>query len=106
MALACHQNHVGRFGAGNRVGDGGAPVHLHFGLRVAGESGQDVRNDCRGLFAARVVAGDDDLVGPCGGNRAHQRALVGVAVATAAKHAPQLTRALLCERAQGVQGLG
>ena len=45
-------------------------------------------------LAARVVAGHDHPVGELLGDRAHQRALAGVAVAAAAEHAPQPAAAL------------
>ena len=42
------------------------------------------------VFAARVVAGDDHLVGERARDAAHQRALAAVAVAAAAEHAHEL----------------
>ena len=43
------------------------------------------RSRC-GILGARVVVGDHDVVGELRGDRAHQRALAGVAIAAAAEH--------------------
>ena len=55
------------------------------------------------VFGARIVVGDDDLIGQLIGDRAHARALAGIPIAAAAEHAPQLALAML---ARGAQGLG
>ena len=39
------------------------------------------------MFAARIVVGDDDVIGEAGGDAAHDRPLALVAVAAAAEHA-------------------
>ena len=56
--------------------------------------------DGGGVFAARVVVGDDDAVGVACGNRAHLRTLAAVTVSAAAKHHMQFAMAM---RADGVQ---
>ena len=77
----------------------------HVDLVVADHAGEDLRQDEVGRLEARVVAGDDDVVGEPAGDRAHQRPLGGVAVAAAAEHAPELAAALGGERPQRRQRL-
>ena len=105
VAFAGDQHHVGGRGIGNgqRNGRGAVGLGAH---HAAGDGAlQDLVHDGRGVFAAWVVAGHDDPVGLVLRHGAHQGALARVAVAAAAKHAPQLATTLLGHRAQGLQGL-
>ena len=52
------------------------------------------------ILRARIVVGDDDLIGEFVGNGAHQRPLAGVAIAAAAEHAPQRAAAVFAQRRQ------
>ncbi len=47
---------------------------------------QDRGADGGGVFAARIVVGDDDAVGFCRGDGAHQRPLAAIAVAAGAEY--------------------
>ncbi len=67
--------------------DGLGPVADFLRARAAG---QDFLADGGRIFAARIVVGDDDVVGERAGALAHQRALALVAVAAAAEHDMQL----------------
>ncbi len=58
--------------------------------RAPGAARHDRRTNGGGIFAARIVVGDDDAVGALGGDLAHDRALAGVAVAAGAEHDDQL----------------
>ncbi len=51
------------------------------------DPGEDLVDDRRRILRARVVRGDDRVVGQAGGDRAHLRALAAVAVAAAAEDA-------------------
>ena len=53
------------------------------------DAAADVVDDGLRALAARIVIGDDHLVGEACGNLAHDRSLAGVAIAAAAKHDPQ-----------------
>ena len=55
-------------------------------LGGAGRRGEDRGADRGGVFAARIVVGDDDAVGLGGGDGAHQGPLAAVAVAAGAEH--------------------
>ncbi len=105
VALAGDQDDVGRASAADGVIDRLGAVLEHVELVMADRADQDLRDDEVGGFEARVVAGDDGAVGEPAGDRRHQRALGGVAVAAAAEHAPEPAAALLGERTQRSQGL-
>ena len=105
VALAGDQHHVARVGLADRVGDGLATILDHRGVVVADEAGEDLRQDEARCLVARVVAGDDDLVGQPLRDSAHQRALGRIAVAAAAEHAPQPAAARLGQRLQRLQHL-
>ena len=68
--------------------------------RAPGRAGQDLGADRLGLLAARIVVGDDDVIGERGGDPAHDRPLALVAVAAAAEHAHEPARR---ERAQRLE---
>ena len=63
-----------------------------------------------GVFAARVVVGDDDAVGKLAGDAAHFRALSLIPVAAAAEHDSQGARRMGAQRRQhvfqGIRGMG
>ena len=94
VALAGDQHDVARLRAGDRRR--GSPSRGRARRSSGGcRSSRMPRDDRRsaiaaGILAARVVAGDDDAVGERRGDRAHLRALAGVAVAAAAEHADEL----------------
>ena len=58
----------------------------------------NVGDDGVAVFGARVVVGDDDLIGESLGDRAHQRPLARIAIAAAAEDADQLAAACACAR--------
>ena len=62
--------------------------------------GLNVAHDALRVLAARIIVGDRDPVGPTLGRRAHQRPLAGIAIATAAKHAPQAPATVFAQGAQ------
>ena len=66
-------------------------------------AGQDGGADRGGIFAARIVVGDDHAIGLVGRDRAHQRPLALIAVAAGAEHHDQFA---LGVRPQRVQRLG
>ena len=70
---------------------------------ISSASGQAARMAARmagGIFAARIVVGDDGEVGLRRHGRAHQRALAGIAVAAGAEHADQPARGVRPQRRQ------
>ena len=105
MPLAGDQHDVARIGLADRMRDGLAPVFHHRSIVMPDEAGEDLRQDEARCLVARVVAGDDDLVGQSLRDRAHQRPLGRITVAAAAEHAPQLPAARLGQGAQRLQHL-
>ena len=72
---------------------------------VIGRTGSGLEDggaDPRRLLVARVVIGDDDPIGALRRDRAHQRALAGVAVAPGAEHHHQPTLHIGSQRRQGL----
>jgi hypothetical protein len=96
VSLAGDDDDVARLGCLDRVRDCRAPVLDD--LRVAVDARKDLVDDGAGVLAARVVGRDDWDIGELGGDPAHDRALLAVAVATAAEDADQAAR---CELARG-----
>ena len=83
MALAGNEQHI----SGPEAGDCGTDRFVAIAdLDGAGRGGDDCGADRGGVFAARIVVGDDDAVGLCGRDRPHQRTLAAVAVAAGAQH--------------------
>src|SRR3954454_3553140 len=82
VALARDQEHIARFELLDRNADGvGAVTDLPRPLgRV-----QDRGTYCFGIFAARIVVGDDDAVGTLGSDRAHDRPLACIPIAAGAE---------------------
>lgn len=79
---------VGLWRAGfDRCSDGAGAVDLDVYFVAEGfvDAGEDVFDDRGGFFGARVVAGDDDVVGELCGGFAHAGAFGFVAVAAAAE---------------------
>ena len=71
-------------GERHRELDRGAAVGLDADVPAA-DPGDDLGDDRVGVLRARVVGGDDDLVGQARGDLAHERALAAVAVAARAE---------------------
>ena len=69
------------------LGDGGRAVLDHVVVRA--RPGDDLVDDRARILAARIVAGDDHLVGEARGDCPHQRPLAGIAVAAAAEDADE-----------------
>ena len=65
------------------------------------EAFEDVGDDRIAVFAARVVVGDDDLVGEAFGDRGHLRALAGIALAAAAEQAMQAAFGMIAQARRG-----
>ena len=61
------------------------------------KAGLDLRNDCFGDFLARVVGGDDGVVGRLLHRRRHERTLGLVAIAAAAEHDDEPTRVQIAQ---------
>src|SRR3954469_19503128 len=77
VALAGDDDDIAVGGQADRLLDGGAPVDLDVQV-VARDPGDDLRDDRLRILGARVVAGDDHLVGESRGDLAHQRALAAI----------------------------
>jgi hypothetical protein len=105
VTLASDEDDVGRRRRADRVADRLGAVLDHVDLVVADRADQDLRQDQIRRFEARVVAGDDDVAGEPAGDRAHQRPLGRIAIAAAAKHAPEHAAALLGQRRERGQRL-
>jgi hypothetical protein len=86
VALAGEQHDVSRLGGADGELDGGAAVGLDDATRTGGlDAGESLVEDGRGIFGARVVAGEDDQIAALAGGAAHLGALSAVAVAAAAE---------------------
>src|SRR5207247_3241212 len=90
VPLARDHDDVVRLGGLDRVCDRGTAVPDD--LRVAVDAGHDLVDDRAGILAARVVGGHDRDVRELGGDPAHDRALLAVAVTAAAEDADQSAR--------------
>src|SRR3954470_11127091 len=84
MALAGDDDDIAVGGQADRLLDGRAPVDLDAQV-VARDPGDDLRDDRLRILGARVVAGDDHLVGEPRRDLAHQRALAAITVAAGAE---------------------
>ena len=83
VTLAGDQKHIALFQPGDGVPD---RLRTIADFLRAARGCEDRRADHLRIFAARIVVGNDDVVGILGGDRAHQRALAGIAVAAGAEH--------------------
>src|SRR4051794_19039028 len=84
VALAGDDDDIAVGGQRDRLLDRRAPVDLDAHV-VAVDAGDDLGHDRLGVLGARIVAGDEHLVGQPGGDLAHDRALAAVAVAAGAE---------------------
>ena len=75
-----------RHGPVDRAASVGVDLHVH------PRSLQHVLDDRERILAARVVGGDDDVIGTARGDGAHERPLAAVAVAAGAEDADQPAR--------------
>ena len=91
MPFAGHQHDVAAPRFGQRATYRLPPVDDLF--MFAAHAPGDLHDDRRRIFAARIVAGDDQVIGMARGDLAHQRPLAAIAVAAAAKHAEQTSLA-------------
>ena len=60
------------------------------GRLIGADAIENRAHDRLGVLAARVVVGDDDVIGPFGRDRTHRRALARIALAAASEYAPEL----------------
>src|SRR5690606_7241096 len=93
MTLAGQQHDVTGLSALHCPLDRGGAIgfDMHRRRRRARENFSD---DRRRLFAARIVAGDDDAIGVLHGDGTHLRAFSAIAIAAATEHAPELPLAV------------
>src|SRR5438128_2273860 len=83
MALAGDQQHIARAQLGNgRANRVAAVANLYCPRRAA----QDGRANGGGLFAARIIVGNDNPVSEARRDRPHHRTLAGIAIAAATKY--------------------
>ena len=106
MALAGNQDHVMVMRLQHGVGYRRGTVGFDVPGRTWHQWCNHLRQDAVGVFRARVVAGEDDVVSTVHSCSAHEWAFARVAVTAAAHHAPELSAARLRHRAQGRQCLG
>ena len=100
MALAGDQHDVRPARASLSAVAIASPRSWMIRARVGLDAADDVAGDRLRILGARIVVGDDDLIGEFIGDRAHQRALARIAVAAAAEHAPQRAVAMFAQRAK------
>ena len=102
VALARDQQAAAGGGELDSATDRGAPVGHHFPLRAGdlGDSLFDRAQDRERVFAARIVGGEDRVVGELAGGAAHERALAAIAVAAAAEHDDQASLGQAAHRLQ------
>ena len=93
VAFAGNQQQVAVVHALHRAGNRGRPIRLQLPVAGCGQRGNHLRQDVLRVFAAGVVAGEDDMAGRLCRNRAHQGAFAGIAVTAATDHAPQFSAA-------------
>src|SRR5947209_10313418 len=86
MALARDHHDIPAPGHPDGVRDGLAAICRVLNLAPAAR--EDLLDDRLGILRARVVRGDDHLVGESAGDPAHDRALAAVTVAAAAVYDP------------------
>ena len=100
MAFARQQNNIILLRLHDGVGHGfRTPFHHASAARVQ-HARQNVINDGARLFGTRVVIGHNRNICELLGNSPHQRAFAFIAIAAAAKHAPELTGAVQARRFQ------
>src|SRR6516225_3426377 len=93
VALACDQDNVTSFGLVNGQLDGLPAVGLQSVADTSAlQSGQSVIHDGNGIFASRIVAGEDDEVTSVPSRFAHEGPFGAVAVAAAAEHGDNASR--------------
>src|SRR4051812_28285993 len=87
VAFAGEEDDVAGLGQGDGHADGGTAVGLDgdfvFGFPVGGEAGANFFDDGVGVFGARIVAGENDLVGEALGDGGHLGTLGAIAIAAA-----------------------
>ncbi|MDT4829024.1 hypothetical protein FQZ97_624320 [compost metagenome] len=100
VPLARQQHHV--FGRRRPDGlhDGARAIHLHVGMRRFGNACQNLLDDSFGRFGARIVTGDNHVVGQVRRDAPHFRTLARIPLAAAAEQADQAARAGLGDGAQ------
>src|SRR5579883_2438880 len=104
MPLAGDEEEVTRREERERAADRGGAVADLFGLGAGGENGAANEG---GILAARIVVGDDDVVGEAVGDPSHLRPLAGVAVAAAAEDDDELAAAMSAQRREhGFERIG
>src|SRR6478609_4804813 len=102
MTLAGDQQHVARFKRGHGTADRLTAVADLSHVRRTRGAVHDGGADRGGIFAPRIVVGDDDTVGTLCSDRAHQRALTLVAIAAGAEHDDELTLDVGPQRLDGL----
>src|SRR6185503_19526728 len=102
VSLARDQQHVAALKSGNGGADRVATIAdlTHVG-RTPGTF-DDAFADRGWILAARIVVGDDDAVGLLCRDRAHQRTLAFIAVATGAEHHDEMTLHVRPQRLDGL----
>src|SRR5262245_7999026 len=86
MALAGDQEHIATAQIRYRAADRLATIA---DFECAGRGFEDRRADCRGIFAAGIIVGDDDPVRELGGDCSHHGPLASVAVAATTEYDDQ-----------------
>ena len=84
VAFAGDENDVARLGEGDGAGDRLRAVGNRFEI-VGAKSLLYVRDDGERIFLARIIGGDDAVVGVLIDDASHQRTLLFVAIAAAPK---------------------
>src|ERR1043166_7417206 len=102
VTLAGDQQHIARLKRGHRAADRLTPIADLANVRRAGGAVHDGGADRGGIFAARIVVGNDDAIGALGGNGAHQRTLALVAIAAGAEYDNELTFDIGPQRLDGL----
>ncbi len=95
MALAGNQHQIAFTGRRQRRLNGRGAIVDDGELIMRTDNGG---GDGVGVFRARIVGGDDDLIGARGGGLAHQGPLAGVTVAATAEHQNQPAVAMVARR--------
>src|SRR2546423_5133702 len=100
MALAGDQQHIPRPQLGNARANRLASVA---NLYCPGRAAQDGRANGGGLFAARIIVGNDDPVSEARRDCPHHRTLAGITIAATTEYNNEAVPRI---RAQRLQGLG
>ena len=100
MAFARQQNNIILLCLHDGVRHGFRPAFHDARATCVQHTRQNVINDGARLFGTRVVIGDNRNIRELFRNRPHQRAFAFVAIAAAAKHAPELTGTVQARRFQ------